>query len=267
MKPCLLKQLIVLLIVILLSACSDNSGKQTDTVQNDKAVKQDQQKNTGKTDSKKNTVAPKGDKVAAVKSPAYLTTVFGVKRMPVADRKIDNPDGEGKVSNWVATLYRGEQVSSFEQNDKYTRVEDSTGKTGWIESRYLVVGEVVKPACVGKSLETFDRPDIISLNAKRVIKAGTLVFIIAENEQFVQVNFTPTQTAWVLKKNLVQDAKEIKAASFIEKMRYLKRKGKVEDIKKSLELMRSMMSETVLLKVAEAEFAEKKEVEKVATDK
>ena len=110
------------------------------------------------------TPAPQAQKEAAepLASEGYATTVFGIKKEPVTDRKIADPaGGDKKISNWVATIYRGEKLKIIEKkegkleitgvkNNKgfqakgkkidWLKVEDTSGKTGWIEARYVVSG-------------------------------------------------------------------------------------------------------------------------------
>ena len=212
----------------------------------------------------------------ALPADGWVTTVFGVKKEPVKERQIPDPSGEGTVSNWVATIYRGEKVRVLERREgkleitagvkgkdgyhaygkktDWLKIEDSSKTVGWIDTRYVLSGPDITPATVLTETKTFQRPDLLALAEKQDIAPGTLLFVLHEQGDFAEVNFTPTRTTWVQKKDLVFDAREIMLARMIEKLRYLQRKGKTGEMKKLLELAKESFKDTKLFSTALAPF-------------
>ena len=202
--------------------------------------------------------APTEEPAMALPADGWVTTVFGVKKEPVAERQIPNPAGEGTVSNWVATIYRGEKVRVLERREgkmeitagvkgekgyhaygkktDWMKIEDSSKTVGWIDTRYVLSGPGITLATVLTETKTFQRPDLLALAEKQDIAPGTLLFVLQEQGDFAEVNFSPTRSAWVQKKDLTTDAREIMVARMIEKLRYLQRKGKTDELEKLLEL-------------------------------
>jgi len=217
------------------------------------------------------TPVPQAQKEVAepLASEGYATTVFGIKKEPVTDRKIADPaGGDKKISNWVTTIYRGEKLKIIEKlegkleitggvHDRkgyhatgkkidWLKVEDTSGKTGWIEARYVVSGPDMALATVLATTRSFARPDLLALKEKQEIEPGTLLFTLQQQGDFVEVNFTPTRNIWVQKKDLVQEEQEIMLARMIEKLRYLQRKGKTEELAKLLSLAKDSFKDAKL---------------------
>jgi len=209
----------------------------------------------------------------------YATTVFGVKKEPVTDRKIADPAGGDKqISNWVATIYRGEKLKIIEKiegkmeitggvHDRkgyhatgtkidWLKIADSSNTIGWIEARYVVSGAEMALSTVLGNTKTFARPDLLALVGKQDIAPGTLLFTLQQQGDFVEVNFTPTRSAWVQKKDLVFVEQEIMLARMIEKLRYLQRKGKTQELAKLLELAKESFKGAKLFETGLAPFEE-----------
>lgn len=196
---------------------------------------------------------PTVDPAAAV----YITQAATLKRAASNQAKVD--DGKGKqVSNWLATLYRGEKVNLAKDaqgggSNDYRLVKTSNDMTGWIKKSALLTGIDVREAVTSEQIEIFDRPDMLALNTKKKVPAGTLLFVTKQREPFSEVNIGDSQSGWVLSTKLVSDAKEIMVAKLFAKARAMRdsKSGSAEELVK---LARSNFSDARLVEVMEREF-------------
>lgn len=138
-------------------------------------------------------------------------------------------DAKGKqVANWLATLYRGERVALVKDDGgDYIQVKTSGEVEGFIKRQSVLLAPDVTEATVLESTDAFDRPDLLALNAKKKINAGTLIFVLKNREQFSEVNAQGTGTVWVLNGRLTTDKDELAVAKILAKARSLK-EGKDE---------------------------------------
>ncbi|MBI5507383.1 MAG: SH3 domain-containing protein [Deltaproteobacteria bacterium] len=167
--------------------------------------------------------APAAPVPAGEPEQALVTAVTSLKREPNDAAKVDAADGK-KVSNWVATLYRGEQVTVLKVQDDWAAIKASDESTGWMKKTDLLPNEGTSLATVFETVKTFNRPDLLALNAARTIESGTLLFVVKTKDQFSEVNFQGKATAWVLSEKLNMDVNEIAAAKLVNKIRWLKAK-------------------------------------------
>jgi hypothetical protein len=153
---------------------------------------------------------------------AFVTGVAAVRRANSEDKQIDDPAKPGKkLSNYITTLHRGEQVSVLKVEGDWASVRSSDEKEGWIKKDSLLPSEGVTMATTLDETKTFDRPDLLALNSKRKVNAGALVYAMRTKDQFSEVNLGGTSTAWVLTSALVSDQREVDAAKLLNKARYL----------------------------------------------
>lgn len=148
--------------------------------------------------------------------------LFGtvVKREPNEKAKVDE---NGKsVSNWLATLVRGEAVYLLGRTEgDYQQVRMSDDVEGWAKKQGLLPAKDVSVAAVLEDAEVFDRPDPLALNSKRTVKAGGIVFVTKTRDQFNEVSAVGLGTAWVLGAKLSQDVSEVEVAGMITRAREL----------------------------------------------
>jgi GW (Gly-Tryp) dipeptide domain len=194
---------------------------------------------------------------APAPSATFVTQTITLKREASEQAKVD--DGKGKqVANWLATLYRGEKVTMAKDEkgaggSDYVLVTTSNDLTGWIKSNAILSGSGVREAVSFEQIETFDRPDMLALNGKKKVPAGTLMFVTKEREPFSEVNVGGNQAVWVLSAKLVSEPNEIMVAKLFAKARAVKgnKNGNAEEL---VQLARSNFANARLVDVMELEF-------------
>ncbi|MEM6533836.1 MAG: hypothetical protein AAF654_14540 [Myxococcota bacterium] len=176
---------------------------------------------------------------------AFVTGTSAMYRTASKDKRVE-VDGE-KVSNYLSTLYRGESVSVLERDGQYTRVQISDGTTGYLrESAVLRNAEI---ATVVAETKTFRRPSLVNLG-KRVVAAGTPLFVLSTKGEFAEVNFTGRSTTWVLQDNLVRARDAITLSRILDRARALaaaKDKDRSEEIEGLVALGTSQHPDSPLL--------------------
>lgn len=175
------------------------------------------------------TTAPQGTLLApATQRPsqageqAFVTSVAPVRRVGNDDKQVDDPKKPGKrLPNYITTLHRGEQVQVISVEGDWAQVRSSDEKEGWVKKDTLLPSEGVTMATTLEEAKTFDRPDLLALNAKRKVAAGSLVYAQRTKDQFSEINLGGTTSAWVLSSALVKDQREVDAAKLLNKARWL----------------------------------------------
>jgi hypothetical protein len=224
-------------------------------------------------DSKKETAAP----TAAVTPPAGKEAVAEKAADKPADKPVDSAhvlyttvvkregsdkpkveDAKGKqVANWLATLYRGEKLSIVKDDGgDYIQVKTSGEVEGFVKRQGLLIAPDVSEATVLEGTDAFDRPDLLALNSKKKINAGTLIFVVKNREQFSEVNAVGTGMVWVLNGKLTTDKDELAVAKLLAKARSLKDgkdEKKAESITDLINLAKNNFSTTKLVSVMETE--------------
>ncbi len=157
---------------------------------------------------------------AVSETPAYVLFTTVVKREPNEKAKVDE---KGKqVSNWLATLVRGEEVSLLDKAEgDYLRVKTSDEVEGWAKKPSLLVARDVAPVAVLEDAEVFDRPDPLALNAKKKVTAGSLVFSSRAKEEFSEVSAAGLGLVWVLRAKLTTEEPEVAVARLLSRAREL----------------------------------------------
>ncbi len=189
-------------------------------------------------------VAPAGAPQAQAEE-ALVTGVTSLKREASDAQKLDDAAGK-KVNNWVATLYRGEVVTVQSVKDDWAQVKASDDSTGWVKKDVLLPSEGTTLATLFEEAKTFNRPDLLAMNAKLTLEPGALLFVLKTKEQFSEVNVQGKTTAWVLSERLSTDSNEIAAAKIVNKIKWLKAK-KDPQAKEFLELAKSQFGSSRLV--------------------
>ncbi len=170
-------------------------------------------------------VAPTGDTAAAPPpagdQPAFVTSVTSVKREPNEEKKVTDPQTNKQVSNWIATLHRGEQVTLVKQEGPWAQVKTSAEAVGWVKSDSLMPAEGVTLATVLEDTKTFSRPDFSALNAAKTFVPGTLLFVTKTKDPFSEVNYVGEAKLWVMSDKLTTDTNEVEASRLVSKARWL----------------------------------------------
>jgi hypothetical protein len=183
--------------------------------------------------------------------PGHVIGVTSLRKQPNDDKKVD--DGSGKqVSNWVATLYRGETVTVFGENPAgdWVNARLSDGAEGWLKADRVVAGAEVKVATLYEEGKTFRRPDLLALDTDKTIEPGSLLFVVQEKDQFSEVDYPRSgwnsNKAWTLTSELVEDPNEVEVAKVVAKIRHLRAENS-DDAKQLEELARSQFGSSRLI--------------------
>ncbi len=193
------------------------------------------------------------DKVDA----AYVVFTTVLKREGSEKPKVEDAKGKS-VSNWLATLYRGERLTLVDPSgDEYVKVKTSGEVEGYVKRTSVLMAPDVSEATVVDPADAFDRPDLLALNSKKKITAGTLLFVVKNRDQFSEVNAQGTGTIWVLNGKLTTDKDELAVAKLLAKARSLKDAKKddkkAESIGDLLGLAKNNFANTKLVAVMETE--------------
>jgi SH3-like domain-containing protein len=187
---------------------------------------------------------------------AYVNAVATLRREPTDAAKVPGKPGAKDVSNYLATLHRGEKVAVLETREDWDRVRTSDDSEGWMKRSTLLEGEGVTEATVLTAADVFDRPDLLAANAKRKIEPGTLVLVVKARPPFSEVNVSGAQNAWVLTERLETSAKEVSVAKLCEKARYLVRNNRKDEALQLLALARQHFEGAALVATLAAELGE-----------
>lgn len=162
---------------------------------------------------------------AEQEEPAFVTTLAGMRHQPTDDKKVTDPDSGKQENNWMATLYRGEQVVVLGHQGDWAKVRASDESVGWLKGDDLLSAtNATLATTLEDELKTFSRPDFSALNTGRTLEAGALLFVTKVREPFSEVNYTGGRTVWVMTDRLTTDSNEIEAARLVTKARYLEAK-------------------------------------------
>ncbi len=187
--------------------------------------------------------SPAGQTTATL---AYVIAVTTLRREPTDAPRVRGPNGK-EVSNSLAVLQRGENVTLVETREDLARVRSSDDREGWVRRRALLEGDGLSVATVVLPTDVFDRPDLLAANAKRKIEPGTLLLVVKARPPFSEVNVGSGPNAWVLSERLATGTAEVSVAKLSEKARWLKRSGKDDDARQILALARQSFPGTSLV--------------------
>jgi SH3-like domain-containing protein len=188
-------------------------------------------------------------------APAYVTSATAVRREPSDAPRVATAKGK-QVSNVVATLQRGERVTVVEARPDWLRIRASDDSEGWVKTGAVLQGEALAEATVRSAADVFDRPDLLTANAKRKVEPGTLLLVVKARPPFSEVNVAGSANAWVLTDRLATGERDVSVAKLIEKARWLKRNGRAEEAGQILALAREHFAGEPLLDVLAAEMGE-----------
>jgi hypothetical protein len=174
--------------------------------------------------AKEAVAAPAPAVVAAPAAPkeqgGYILFAAVAKKAPNELPKVEE---KGKqVSNWVATLARGEQVTLGKEEGDYQQVKTSSDAEGWVKKGALLPASTASQATVLDAADAFDRPDLLALNPKKKVEAGTLLFVLRTRGPFSEVNVNGWASAWVQSSKLSEDPPELGASKLLARARELK---------------------------------------------
>lgn len=163
-------------------------------------------------------------------------------------------DDAGVKNNWLASLYRGEQITILETQGEFTKVRASDGKEGYIKAAAVLDGQGVTAATVLDVVKTFARPDFLA-PSKTVIAPGSLLYVVkkSKDDTFAEVNYRGTQTLWLEAGRLNADAKEVAAARIVSRARSLdeaKDAKSVEQAKQYWDVAKSQFGDTQVVQKA-----------------
>lgn len=186
---------------------------------------------------------------------AYVTVTTSMRKTPNNDMKVPDPERPGKkMSNWVALLDVGEQVTiQARENEEWSKARASDDTEGFLKNRFLIAADEASLATVLEEVKIFNRPDLLALNASRTLEPGTLVFKVSEKDQFSELRIG-SRTEWVLTEKLVLDGQEVEAAKLLAKARRLREKGD-DGYEPLLELLKGQFAETKLVAYVEEQEA------------
>ncbi|MEN0066239.1 MAG: hypothetical protein AAGA48_29130 [Myxococcota bacterium] len=169
------------------------------------------------------------------------------------ERKIDDPDNPGKrISTYVATIYRGNDLTVVETKDDFVRVtlQDGSGNEGWIKGSRVTTADGAKLATVKEEVKTFSRPDLLSLNTTMKLAPGSVLVVTQSQGKFVEVDYPKSQwssaSTWVLADTVVEGEDDVAAAQLISKVLYV-REDSAEKAKPLEELAREQFAGNALL--------------------
>ena len=185
-----------------------------------------------------------------------MNAVATLRRAPTEAAKVPGKPGLKELSNYLATLHRGEKVAVLETREDFDRVRTSDDTEGWMKRTSLLEVEGVTEATVLTAADVFDRPDLLAANAKRKIEPGTLVLVVKARPPFSEVNVSGSQDAWVLTERLETSVKEVSVAKLIEKARYLVHNNRKDEALQILALARQQFDGAALVAILSAELGE-----------
>ena len=237
----------LLAIVLIFSGCPE---KRTPPPVDRSEKPKEEKKVTEETKEKKQ----KEEVEAKKDATAFITSISGLRRKATTDRKIDKEDGKGKVSNWMITLFRGEEIQIIKKEDKWSKVKIVGGQEGYIQNSDFIESSEIKSATCNSSLKTFSRPDLMNVNAKRTLDAGTLLYIVNTRDTFSEVNFYGQRTMWVLSEKLNFEKKEVEYAKVLGKMRWLKKKNKTDELNALVDIIKTKFADSQIFIATAEEF-------------
>lgn len=183
---------------------------------------------------------------------AYLLYTAALLKQPSDDKKVKNPSTGKDESNWMASLYRGEEVTLLKQDGDWSQVRASDGKEGWMKSSSILSSEGVTVATVFDEAKTFSRPDFLA-PSKTVIAPGSLLYVIkkSKDDTFSEINYAGSSSVWVETGKLNSDGREVSAARVVSRARSLDER-KDEQAKQYWELAKSQFGDTQVVQKTSA---------------
>lgn len=188
---------------------------------------------------------PAGNEGLVQGDGAFVTQTLLVKREAKDAKELEEPGKKKRVANWVATLYRGEQVTALGNQGDWAHIRMSDGKEGYVKADSILSGSV-DLATVFDKAKTFTRPDLLAFNTARQVEPGSLLFVMRAKDQFSEVNMGGSNTVWVLSDVLSKESKEVEAAKLINRARILKDRNEA-DANSAFDLAKTQFADTKLV--------------------
>ena len=181
------------------------------------------------------------------KEDGFVKTITSIRRVASDDQRITDPAGKStkKVSNWLATLYRGERVSVLEREGDWVQVKASDDTEGWMRTSSLIPSDNAILATNLEAVRVFSRPERAALKTGRNIEAGTLLFMMEAKDDFRRVNYGTADT-WIKAEGIVEDKSEIEAAKLLYRIRHMQKK-KDPEVKELIELAHTEFKESKVI--------------------
>jgi crotonobetainyl-CoA:carnitine CoA-transferase CaiB-like acyl-CoA transferase len=190
-----------------------------------------------------------------------VNAVAVLRREPTDAARIPGKPGTKEVSNYLATLNRGERVAVLETRGDWARLRSSDDSEGWMKRASLLELEGITEGTVLSAVDVFDRPDLLAANARRKVEPGTLVLVVKARPPFSEVNVSGAQDVWVLTERLDTSEQEVSVAKLCEKARYLVRNNRRDEALQILALARQQFAGAHLVDVLATELGEAPTVE------
>jgi hypothetical protein len=188
-----------------------------------------------------------------VKSEGFVLSTTMLRKQPTLDKRVDDPndDEEKQVSNWLATLYRGEIITLLKKEGDWWHVDIMGEKKGWLRQESVLVGDEVHMKTLLSEARVFRRADLLSLENGKKLPTGSLLFSRRSNEQFTRVNYPrgayTSSEAWVLTNKLSDDSRELAASKILTKIRNLADKKNQAVLQEMVSLARESFPDAELL--------------------
>ena len=178
---------------------------------------------------------------------AYVTQLVTVRREPSDAKELGDSKAHGKkVANWLATLYRGEQVTVQALQGPYLQVQLSDGKSGWTRSEGLLTGQGVEMVTLLDRAKTFSRPDLLALLAGKQVEPGSLLLLVRGKDAFSEVNVSGSSSVWILSDLIVREPREVEAAKLVQRARVLQDRN-ASDAAAILDMAKTQFANTRLV--------------------
>lgn len=178
---------------------------------------------------------------------AYVTQLVTVRREPSDTKELGDGKLHGKkVPNWLATLYRGEQVTVQALQGPYLQVQLSDGKSGWTRSEGLLTGQGVEMVTLLDRAKTFSRPDLLALLAGKQVEPGSLLLLMRRKDAFSEVNVGGSSSVWILSDLIVREPREVEAAKLVQRARVLQDRN-ASDAAAILDMAKTQFANTRLV--------------------
>jgi SH3-like domain-containing protein len=199
-----------------------------------------------------------GGAAAPVADPSahLVAAVSTLRRLPSEQARVTVQGSKAPVVNAIAVLQRGERVTLVERRGDWARVRASDGTEGWVRGAALVPGDAVQEGTLLVAAWAFDRPDLLTVNAKRKLEPGTLLFIRKTKDLFSEVDAGAGSSVWVLTDRVSVRPGDLESARLVEKARYLARGDRREEAREVLALLRSRSPDSPLVAVLASELGE-----------
>ncbi|WP_394556369.1 SH3 domain-containing protein [Priestia aryabhattai] len=104
----------------------------------------------------------------------------------------------------VTNLSRGSKVTVVKESGSWSQIKTASGQTGWVASQYLQADSGQSSQTAAQSIQITKASNLrsqpsLSAGIIRVAKAGERFKKVGETNDWVQIQYSASQTAWVSK--------------------------------------------------------------------